>query len=226
MSEPNDGEDDYIYRGEPSPQDGEPWDAQPPPPSSPPPITPAPNVPPPGFPPRAPPIGPPTSLGPEPAKKKRWPWILAVVLVFCALPLGGCVALIEFGVSEISERSEAVESTVDEFLAASNARQSDVVTGLADGSEPCSSASELLDATAGLDGSWDFSTSTSAFVERSGNYTLSSNVDPDSQVIDGRENESFAIAAAQIVAANGTREFQITLSKPASNWRICTIALR
>lgn len=226
MSEPTDGEDDYIYRGEPGPQDGVPWNAQPRPPSTPPPITPAPNVPPPGFPPQVPPTGPPASFGPEPVKKKRWPWVLAAVLVFCALPLGGCVALISFGVSEISERTEAVESTVDEFLAASNARQSNVVASLADESEPCSSASELLDVTAGLDGDWKFSTSASAFVERTGNSSFSSNADPDFLVIDGRENESVATVEGEIVAANGAREFQITLSKPLSNWRICTITLR
>ena len=227
MSDPTDGDNDYIYRGnQPSPQDGTPWAAQPQPPSPPPPITPLPNVPPPGFPPQAPPIGPPTSLGPGPVKKKRWPWILAGVLLLCALPLGGCVALIGFGVSEITGRTEAIESTVDDFLTASNARQSDVVAGLADGSEPCSSATALLDATAGLEGAWEFSTSSTAFVERTGNSSLSNNIDADSLVIDGRENESAAIAEGEIIAANDTREFQITLSKPVSNWRICTISLR
>ena len=44
----------------------------------------------------------------EPQTRRRWPWIVAGLLVFCGLPLGGCVALVGFGVREVNERSDQI----------------------------------------------------------------------------------------------------------------------
>ena len=98
MTDHSNEDDDYIYRGGPAtPQDGEPWNPPIPPPSGQPTRTPEPTGPPPAFPPHTPPTGEPFASTTTPAKKKRWPWIVAASILFCGLPLGACVGLVAFG---------------------------------------------------------------------------------------------------------------------------------
>lgn len=230
----DDGSEDYIYRGDqptsgPAPQDGQPWNPPPagpapaaPPPSGPPPITPNPTTPPPGFPPQQP-----AAVGlPETPKKKRWPWIVAGLVLFCGLPLGGCIGLVAFGVSELSERSEEIESTVEDFFTAIDA--SDVANAelLADGEAPCTQSSELAQMFESLDTGWTWTAESTAFVERTGNTTLSSNADPETLFINGRPDDSAAVVNGRLVWAAGDVDVEILLSKPLASWRICTVSVR
>lgn len=235
-----DGEDegkDYIYRGEPSaPQDGEPWDPPaprpvppvPPAPPTSPATTPFPTSPPPGFPPQQPPMGQPVpGLPTPPLKKKRWPWIVAAVVVFCGLPLGGCVALIGFGVNEISSRSDEIEHTVEEFFETVGADATASAAGpFVDGEPPCMPAEALASSIRSLGTSISWSAESTAFVERSANSSFSSNADPESLFIDGRPNESAAVVTGILETDGGASEAQVLLSRPGSQWRICTITAR
>lgn len=232
MSDPTDGGEDYIYRGENSTpqddvQDGVPSNVTPPPPTPEPPgPIPTPNVPPPGFPPPQPPPGHPTSGELAPAKKKRWPWIVAAVVVFCALPLGGCVALIGFGVSELNQRSDDINATVIDFVEAAQRGDLNEAEGLTDGQPPCMSAEYAVQTVAGLGGDAPPTIDSTAFVERSGNSYLSSNADPETLFIDGRPDGSIGVVQGQIDTRTGPADFEAVLSKPPSSWRICTIMLR
>ncbi|MDW3178052.1 MAG: hypothetical protein R8J94_11740 [Acidimicrobiia bacterium] len=221
--------EDYIYRGESStPQDGQPWNPPSQPPAGPPPATPYPTSPPPGFPPQQPPMGAPVPGLPEPApKKKRWPWIVAAVVIFCGLPLGGCVALIGFGVNEINTRSDEVERTVDEFFEAVEADPMGAsADALTDGLAPCMPTEALVAALSSLGPEVSWSGESTAFVERSGNSTFSSNADPETLFIDGRPGQSVALVTGILEADSGVSEAQVLLSKPVSLWRICTITTR
>ena len=236
MGDSIDGEDegnDYIYRGEPSsPQDGEPWDPPAPPPvppgpPTPPATTPFPTSPPPGFPPQQPPIGQPVpGLPTPPLKKKRWPWIVAAMVVLCGLPLGGCVALIGFGVNELNVRSDEIEGTVDEFFETVRNGEPSSSEALADGQAPCMAAGELVSTANELGTSEAWRAESTSFVERSGNSTLSSNADPETLFVDGRPDESAAVVNGVLETDSGMREVQILLSRPVSLWRICTITAR
>jgi len=227
----NDGSDneDYIYRGESSsPQDGQPWTPPtpppPPPPAGPPAATPHPTSPPPGFPPQQPPVGQALPGMEPPAKKKRWPWVLGAVILFCALPLGGCVALVGFGVNEINSRNDEVESTVQEFFDLANSDASaSAAEVLADGGDHCMQSRALVASVQELGSMISWSPDFTAFVERSGNSTLSSNADPEELFIVGRPDESVGVVNGLLETGSGLHDVQVVLSKPASLWRICTI---
>ncbi len=226
----HDNGEDYIYRGDPaSPQDGQPWNPPvPPPPSDLPDVVPYPNTPPPGFPPQQPPMGEAVGgLAPPAPKKKRWPWVVAAVVVLCGLPLGGCVALIGFGVNEINSRSEEIESTVEEFFEAVDTDPSaSSIEALTDGRPPCMPAETLVSSLTELGTAISWEGESTSFVERSGNSTLSSNADPETLFVDGRPDESAAVVEGVLETSSGRREVQVLLSRPVSLWRICTITAR
>lgn len=159
-------------------------------------------------------------------KKKRWPWIVAGLVLFCGLPLGGCVGLVAFGVSELSERSEEIESTTDLFFEAIDMSEMSVAELLGDGEAPCIPRAELVQLFDGLDPGWTWSADSTAFVERTGNSTLSSNADPETLFINGRPDESAAVVNGRLSWADGDLDVEILLSKPLSSWRICTVSLR
>lgn len=224
---PPGGDDDYIYRGEPStPQDGQPWDPPAPPPVTPPPATPYPTAPPPGFPPQQPPTGEPLGAAPAPQKKKRWPWIVAGLVLFCGLPLGGCIGLVAFGVSELNERADEIEATTAEFWNDVASGQRAAAENLTDGQAPCTPSAQLVGAFDGLESGATWTVESTGFVERSVNSSLSSNADPETLFIDGRPTASAAVVEGTLTTSTGIQDVQVLLSKPGSQWRICTIALR
>lgn len=152
---------------------------------------------------------------------------MAAVVIFCGLPLGGCVALIGFGVNEINTRSEEVERTVEEFFdAVADDPAGTSVDSLADGSPPCMPTEALVAALSSLGPDVSWSGESTAFVERSGNSTFSSNADPETLFIEGRPRESVALVTGILEADSGASEAQVLLSKPFSLWRICTITTR
>jgi hypothetical protein len=171
-------------------------------------------------------VGPPTQGIAPPVKKKRWPWVVAAVVVLCALPLGGCVALIGFGVSELNERSDDINATVNDFIDAAQRGDREAAEALTDGEQPCMPAGEMVQGVAQLGGNAPPALESTAFVERSGNSYLSSNADPETLFIDGRPDESIGVVQGQIETNTGSVDFEVVLSKPLSSWRICTISLR
>ena len=218
--------DDYIFRGNPptppSPQDGQPWE-RPAPPPGPPPTSPHPTTPPPGFPPHqsAPGVG-----QPEKVKKKRWPWILAAVVLLCGLPLGGCVALVAFGVSELNERADEIEATAADFFDAVDSGQQSVVESLADGEAPCATSGQLVETLGEFGVGSNWTAERTGFVERGVNSTLSSNADPETLFIDGRPNQSAGLVDGRLESSSGTLNVQVLFSRPLGVWRICTIVRR
>lgn len=231
--------DDYIYRGEntpaPPPVPGSP--TPPPAPGQPP--VPPPAGPPPGAPyvtppPYAPPPAPgapmPGAAVPPPAapggpKKKRWPWIVAGVLLLCGLPLGGCVALVGFGVNEIGNVNDELRASTDTFIAEWNAGTPEnalearcfeggdfpPIDWIAEG------ATEL---------EWD--ENAIAFVKRDGNSYFSSNADPDTSFINGFEDESNAFVEATIRDVNGAGSADVELLfldlDGDDTWELCGIS--
>lgn len=163
---------------------------------------------------------------PDTPKKKRWPWVVAGLVVFCGLPLGGCIGLVAFGVSELSERSEEIESTVEDFFTAVETGDQARLENLADGQAPCMPASTLADAVSAIGPDAVWTADSTSFVERTGNTTLSSNADPESFFLDGRPNESAASVTGQLTTGSGTQEIQVLLSRPVTLWRICTVTVR
>jgi len=229
--------DDYIYRGEP---------ATPPPvpgqPPVPPPAGGQPPVPPPAGPPPSapyvtpPPAGPPPAPGaampgavPPPAgvdgpKKKRWPWIVAGVLLLCGLPLGGCVALIGYGFNEISEVNDELRASTDTFIEQWNAGTPEAALEprCFDGDFPpiewvAEGATELEWEERGL-----------AFVKRDGSSYLASNADADSTVIVGYEDDDNGFVDATIRDVNGAGSAEVELLfldlDGDGNWELCGIS--
>lgn len=162
----------------------------------------------------------------EPKKRKRWPWIVAGLVLLCGLPLGGCLGLVAFGVNELNERSDAIEESTADFFAAVDARDGVAVETLSDGRAPCSSSAALLSAFEGIESGATWNAEKTAFVERTGNSSLSSNADPETLFIEGRADESAAVVNGTLTTSGGVDDLQVLLSKPGSQWRICTITLR
>lgn len=157
-----------------------------------------------------------------PVKKKRWPWIVLAVVLLCGLPLGGCVALVTFGVNEISERKEAVEDTTTQFF--TSIIDDDVaLASVIDGDPPCAVETELQQAadSIGSPGDWEFSRT--AFVDRTGSGYISSNADPDTFALPGREGGSLASVTGAITTSSGSYDFEIILTKPLASWRVCSV---
>ncbi|MFT7473858.1 MAG: hypothetical protein ACI81L_000773 [Verrucomicrobiales bacterium] len=201
--------DDPIYRGA-TPQDGVPWNpAAPPPPIDPPYSSP-----------------PPRGSSPVPPKKKRWPWIAGALVLFCGLPLGGCIALVGLGFNEINERGDAIESAASQYLAALQSGDLEVVQTIADDEAPCAPSEDLFGAfsAAGPPNEWDFSRT--SFVDRGANSTFSSNADPETFVLPGRESESFALIGGTAQTESGPVDFELELTKPLASWRVCTAVFR
>jgi hypothetical protein len=201
--------EDPIYRGE-APQDGVPWNPAPPPP----PIDPPYVSPPPG------------GSFPVPPKKKRWPWIVGALVLFCGLPLGGCIALISVGFNEINERSTEIESTAGQYLDALRSGDLGAVQAIADNEAPCASGEDLFAAIGGSASPDDWDLSRTSFVDRGENSTFSSNADPETFALPARESESFAIVSGTAQTADGSLDFQFELTKPLASWRVCTAVFR
>lgn len=160
-----------------------------------------------------------------PVTKKRWPWVVLAVVLLCGLPLGGCVALITFGVSEISDRKEAVEDSTAQFFTSFDIDESLALTSLIDGDSPCAAEAALRHVfdSVGPPSSWEFFRT--AFVDRSGSGYIGSNADPETFVLSGREDGSLASVAGAVTTTSGTYDFDIVLTKPLATWRVCNVAL-
>ena len=198
------GGHDPFYRGE-QPQDGVPMQPYVPPSSG-------------GY------VPPPGGM-PLPPKKKRWPWVVGAVVLFCGLPLGGCVALIGIGFNEIGERNDAIEEVITQYAAASRSGDPATIASFLDGESPCMSNEEF--ASNVVEGGWDaVDISRISFSDRSGNSTFSSNAGENGVTIDGREGESAALVVA-VATANGIdTDVEFALTKPLVTWKICTISAR
>lgn len=200
------GDHDPIYRGQ------EPLDAAPLPPYIPSSATPGYRPPPPT---------------PDPPKKKRWPWIVGAMVLFCGLPLGGCVALLGVGLNELDERSDAIEDVVNQYFIAVRSGDEAAIEALSDGLPPC----DVLQADpVPLDidvAETDvFEVSRISFSDRSENSTFSQNAGPDGVTISGREGESAARVTGVIIGTEPAVDYEITLTKPLVSWKICTVSGR
>ncbi len=224
-----DGED-YIYRGDsgatPPPLPGQPTT---PPPAGPPPSAPYTTPPPAGPPPSAPfvtppphgaPAAPPGAAIPAPPgtpmpaaaggpKKKRWPWIVAGVLLLCGLPLGGCVALIGFGVNEIGNVNDELRASTDTFIAEWNAGtpEAAIEAQCFDGGGEFPPIEWIADGATELE--WE--ERSIAFVKRDGNSYLASNADSETSVIINYEDDSNGFVNATIRDTNGAGSANVEL---------------
>lgn len=223
---------DYIYRGEDEPTD---WAGAAPPPM--PPTTPPampPPMPPgaaPGPPPNVPgaPPPPPATSGPatEGPKRKKWPWIVGALVVFCALPLGGCVALIAFGFSEIGEREDAIEMVADEFMDQVVAGRAADTIGLMDGGAECLETTrfvQLLESDLPTSDTWE--SGDIGFVDRNDNSYLANVSEAEEFVFPGREQDGFAIVSGRLLSSGSTAaNLEIVLLKPDDVWRVCSVGV-
>jgi hypothetical protein len=229
MAENENGEwikdgDDFIYRGDaastPPPVPG-----QPAPPPTAPPGGPSFTTPPPyGSVPPTPP-GMPTGMAPgvPVAKKKRWPWIAAGVLLFCGLPLGGCLALVGFGVNEIGNTNDEIRTSGEAFVDAWNSGTPEAeMDASCFAGESFPTIDEFLPGTGPLTISEDGI----SFVTRNGNTTFASNADSDTSVIPGYEDISTAWMQANLTDTSGTNgdtlvELSFINPNNDDSWELC-----
>ena len=235
---------DFIFRGEDEPTDwaersGADPASGPPSPPSPPVPPPAPPQPgslgaPPGAP-GAPPPQPPGAPPPPPAagpdadapRRKRWPWVVAALVVFCALPLGGCVALIAFGLSEIEEREDTIQSVADDFMDRVVAGRADSTTALMDGGSEClepTRFAQLLESDLPAADGWE--TDDVRFVDRDDNSYLANVSEAEEFVYPGREADGFAVVVGRMLSGGSTAaDLEILLLKPDDEWLVCTVGV-
>ncbi len=169
-------------------------------------------------------VGGPAAPVPQPPKQRRWGLIIAALVVFCFLPLGGCLALIGFGVSEVSERNDAIRASATDFFAAATAGDLDAVSQTVDGVDPCLGSHSRDDIVLAFRDVSGLDLGRVSFVERDGNSTFSSNADSDNLVIPGRPGVSAATIEGSVVAPDGgVRSIFFLLSKPGAEWRVCQV---
>lgn len=166
--------------------------------------------------------GQPSAPVPQPPKQRRWGLIIAAAAVCCFLPLGGCIALIGFGVSEVSERNDAIRASATDFFAAATAGDLDAVAQSVDGVDPCLGSHSRDDIVLAFRDVSELDLGRVSFVERDGNSTFSSNADSENLIIPGRPDVSAATVEGTVIAPDGTvRSIFFLLSKPGAEWRVC-----
>lgn len=234
---------DYIFRGEDEPTD---WAAPSDPSSTSGPIDPPLAPIPPATPPQppstlgAPPPPPPNRTGPPPPppapaygpapeapQRKRWPWVVAALVVFCALPLGGCVALIAFGFSEIGEREDSIQAVADDFMDRVIAGRVDTTPALMDGGDEClepTRFAQLLESDLPNADAWE--SDGVRFVDRDGSSYLANVSDAEEFVYPGREADGFAVVSGRMLSGGVTAaDIEILLLKPSDEWRVCIVGV-
>ncbi len=249
---------DFIFRGDDSPTDWDArTDATPPPEPSRPVPPPPPGIQPPPAPPGVPTPPPPPGYQPPPAppgatspqygapgqpygapgqpygapvkpRRKRWPWIVAALVLFCGLPLGGCVALIAFGLGEIDEREDTIRDTAGQFM---NRQIGNFTTGgdFMDGGVGCLQPAgrfDLAELDFELAAADEWRSDDIAFVDRTDTGYLANVSEAESFVFPGREDEGFAIVTGTLLLdGDPQQEIRVLLLKPGNSWRVCTLEL-
>ena len=145
---------------------------------------------------------------------------MAALVLFCALPLGGCIALVSFGISEVNERKDEVAAVADEVIADALAGDADALLDRTDGGTGCEPP-DVVVATllAAAEGATEWRRDDVSFVERDDNSTFSNVTDSEDFVVAGREDESTAAAEGVLGGPGTSREIQLTFLKPVSTWR-------
>ena len=158
----------------------------------------------------------------EPQTRRRWPWIVAGLLLFCGLPLGGCVALVGFGVREVNERSDQISDAGNLVMTTAMAGNGEALAVLTDGGPGCVPTPQLVDAVlAGTAGATDWDSGDVAFVDRNGNSYLANVSEPETFVVPGREAAGTAQMRGDLAGAPAVRSVQLTLLKTGDTWKLC-----
>lgn len=182
------------------------------------------------LPPYQPPTGPPGAPGygmqPQPPKKKRWPWVVAALFLFCFLPLGGCIALAGFGLNVINNISEEIDVVVSNMFINATEENYAGAANDADAEGGCVDFAELESIMREIEPTEPAIIENTAFVERNGNSYLS-NMSGDAEetfFVDGRENAGAAEVTGVVDTASGRRNFQVLLVEEDRGWKVCQVS--
>jgi len=177
--------------------------------------------------PQGPPVGgaAPSYGLPVAPKKKRWPWVVGGLLLFCALPLGGCVAFIGIGVSVINGIEDDVKGVVEEVFSEASDGDFAAAASVADAEGSCIGAGPLAMMLEDVQPTGSLNITHTGFVKRDGSTSLSNiaSVDEDTLIIDGRSGNGGAEVVGQVGTATGQRQFTITLVQAGNDWHVCTV---
>jgi len=174
-----------------------------------------------------PPPPPPAGYGqpygvPSQPKKSRWPWVVGGCLLGLLLLVGGCGALIAWGINEISEVEDQVAAPVETMFA--NAMEDNFAEAarVAEGLGGCSTEAELEAQLADLDPD-GYTIDQISFVQRGGTTYFSNTTNEDALIIDGRENESGGAVLGNVDSGSIKIGFVVELVEQGVEWKVCRL---
>lgn len=177
------------------------------------------------------PPGPPGSgqawQGAPPPKKKRWPWVLAGLFVFCFLPLGGCLAAVGFTFNELGNIEDEIAEVVDTMLVDASNENYAAGASFADNEGGCVTTAQLEEQLRELAPTGNIVISQTQFVERS-DFTSLGNMPTeadDTFFVDGRTDAGAAEVTGTLEAPDGTRRFSVLLTGDLLGWEVCELTI-